>query len=124
MIEQKELALLSLREQNGEQKKSIEALKVRVEYLEGEVATVGDQQLFQRYKELQQAKEDLAHKLAQSNFAQQAKERGQQLLTESYNTLKQNQIELVEMNKKLITQHQAETLKLEAALQECEDKLE
>lgn len=52
-IEQKDLALVSMREQNGEQKKSIEALKIRVEHLETEVETVGDQNLFRKYKELQ-----------------------------------------------------------------------
>lgn len=51
-IEQKDLALIGLRDSNGEQKKKIEELENRIDFLEKEVETAGDQQLFNKYKDV------------------------------------------------------------------------
>jgi hypothetical protein len=68
-------------------------------------------------------KENFAQQLASREFSFQSKKAGHELIQQSYDNLKNNQLQLVEMNKKLILTHSEETARLEASISEYEKEL-
>ena len=84
------MALISMREQNGEQKRKIQELESQVSLLEKEVETVGDQELFSKYKDLVREKGDYSNKLAQAEFNLQSRGKSYSLMENSYQQLKQS----------------------------------
>ena len=105
IIQQKDLAVVSLREQNGDLKDEIAKLGTRVTELEKDVLISGDTQLYKMYNEVLAEKEELAQRMVTRDFSRQSNERSTEVLHQSYESLKSGQFELVEMNKKLILTH-------------------
>ena len=118
------MALGSLRETNGDQKKTIKELREQVTYLKSEVETSGDQQLFRKYKEVLQTKDELVNQLASRELSMQSNIESHYLIQNSYENLKQGQLELVEMNKKLIVNHQEEVGKLTQELHDAQEQID
>ena len=99
---------MSLREQNGEQKKEIEILREQISKFEKDMDTANDPELYRKYKESQTMCDDLASQLASKNFNITEKAKDTSLIMEQYESMKKSQLELVEMNKKLIRSHEEE----------------
>ena len=61
-------------------------------------------------------KDEIANKLSSIEFSTIANKKSHDLMKRSYEALKVNQLELVEMNKKSIVRHQKETKDMEQEL--------
>ena len=80
-------------------------MQEQITKLEVEVHTAGDQELFRKFKEVLAQKEELSNKIASMEFTTIASQKSHDLMKGGYEALKKNQLDLVEMNKKLIARH-------------------
>ena len=87
-MEQKDLALVSLRGQNGEQKKEIEELRDRITKFEKDFEDANDPELFRKYKEAKIMNEQLASQLASKNYTMNEKAKDTDIVMEQYEALK------------------------------------